>query len=96
MSVTRSFKTQISNLETYLKADLVVALASATVGNKVTALLLSNTHLGTSDDRASQRGAEQIPTLVDGVALNGAEAQLVDELLLEILNDPDMCMLAFD
>lgn len=58
----------------YLEADLVVALASAAVGHEITTLLLSDAHLGTSDDRASQRGSKQIPSLVDGIALDSAEA----------------------
>lgn len=58
------------------------------MGNKVTALLLGNAHLGASDDRASQGGSKQVPTLVDSVALDGTEAQLIHKLLLEILNDP--------
>lgn len=91
----RSGKIQAWKSLSYLKADLVVALASATMGDKVTALLLSDTHLGTSDDRASQGGTEQIPPLVDGVALNSAEAQFVDELLLEVLNDPAILISAF-
>lgn len=72
----------------YLEADLVIALARAAVGNKVTALLLSDAHLGTSDDRASQGGTKQVSSLVDGVALDSAKAQLVHKLLLKILDDP--------
>lgn len=45
-------------------------------------------HLSTSNDGAGQRGAEKVALLVDGIALNSTEAQLLDELLTEILDDP--------
>ena len=59
----------------------------ATVRYKVAARLLGGAHLGAGNDGAGERGAEQIAALVDGVALDGAEAELLDELALQVLND---------
>ena len=55
--------------------------------HKVAALLLGDADLGAGDDGAGQRGAEQVAALVGGVALDGAEAELLDELLLQVLDD---------
>lgn len=74
-------------VEGELEADLVVALAGAAVGDEVAALLLGNADLRAGDDGAGQRGAEEVAALVGGVALDGAEAELLDELLLEVLDD---------
>lgn len=74
-------------VESKLEADLVVALASAAVGDEVTALLLGNPDLSAGDDWAGQRCAEEVAALVGSVALNSAEAELLDELLLEVEDD---------
>ena len=74
-------------VEGQLEADLVVALAGAAMRDEATALLLSDADLGAGDDRAGKRGAQQVAALVGGVTLHGAEAQLLDELLLQVEND---------
>jgi hypothetical protein len=74
-------------VECQLKADLVISLAGAAVRNKSTAFLLSNADLRAGNDWASQTGAEEIPALVTGVALNSTEAELLDELLLQVQDD---------
>ena len=78
---------RLDSVERELEADLVVALAGAAVRHKVAALLLGDADLGAGDDGAGQRGAEQVAALVGGVALDGAEAELLDELLLQVLDD---------
>lgn len=49
-------------------------------------LLLRDSDLGTSNHGAGERGAEEVHIFVDGVALGGGEAELLDELLAEILD----------
>lgn len=51
-------------------------------------LCIHTSHLSAGDDRAGQRCSKQVSLFVDSVALDSAEAELVDELLAEILNDP--------
>lgn len=41
---------------------------------------LSDIDLGTGDNWASQRGTQEVDILVDGVASNGGEAQLLNKL----------------
>lgn len=74
-------------VESKLKANLVVALAGAAVRDETAAFLLGNADLCASNDWASQTGSEQVTSLVRGVALHSAEAELFDKLLLEIEND---------
>lgn len=49
-------------------------------------LFLCNFNLGSSNDWASKGGSEEVDVLVDGVALNGREAQLVDEFVIQLFN----------
>ena len=63
------------------------ALASAAVAEVLAVVLLGNTDLSPGDDGAGQRGAKEVAVLVDGIALDGAEDNLVDELALQVLND---------
>lgn len=51
------------------------------------ALLLSDPHLGASDDRPCKGGAEEVAVLEYSVALHGAEAQLFDKLPSQVLYD---------
>lgn len=51
-------------------------------------LSILTSHLSASDDRSGQRCSEKVPLLVDGVALNCAVAELIHELLAEVLDDP--------
>jgi hypothetical protein len=52
----------------------------------LTAFLQSNLHLRSSNDWASKTCTKQVAALVLCIALNGAEAQLLDKLAAEILN----------
>ena len=52
-------------------------------GNKA---YLGDLNLGTGNDGASQRGTEQVDVLIDGIASNGGEAQLLDELAADVNN----------
>lgn len=77
----------LKGVERQLESDLVVTLSSAAVGNGEAALLLGNLDLGLSDDGSGQRGTEQVNVLVDGVGLDGGEAQLLNELLSDVLDN---------
>lgn len=69
-----------------LETDLVVTLASAAVRDGKAALLLGNGNLTASNDGTGERGTKEVDVLVDGIALDGGEAKLLDELLLEVNN----------
>ena len=43
--------------------------------------------MSSSDNRSSKSGSEKISVLVDGIALNCSEDNLLDEFLLEVLDD---------
>ena len=47
---------------------------------------LGDLNLGTGNNGASQGGTEEVDVLVDGVASNGGEAKLLDELAADISN----------
>ena len=49
--------------------------------------LNSNTDLGAGDDWTSQRSSEKVAALVGSIALDSAEAELLDKLLLQVEND---------
>lgn len=51
-------------------------------------LSILTSHLSASNDGSGQRCSQKVSLLVDGVALNCAVAELINELLAEILNDP--------
>jgi hypothetical protein len=70
----------LEGVECELEPDLIVALAGAAVGDGEAALLLSDCDLCAGDDGTSERGAEEVDVLVDGVAGNGRVAELLDEL----------------
>ena len=53
----------------------------------LTSLLCGNLHLGPGNDGPGQTGAEQVPSLVYGVALDGGEAELLDELATQVGDD---------
>lgn len=77
----------LESVERKLEADLVVTLAGAAVRDEVAAFLLGNSDLCAGDDWAGQRCAEKVATLVGSVALDGAEAELLDEFLLQVGDD---------
>jgi hypothetical protein len=70
----------LERVECKFESDLVVALASATMGNGEASLLLRNGNLGAGDDGAGERGAKKVDVLVNGIAGNGRVAELLDEL----------------
>ena len=78
---------RLERVEGQLEADLVIALAGAAMRHEVAVLLLCNADLGAGDDRAGERGAEEVAALVRGIALDSAEAQLLDEFLLQVEDD---------
>jgi hypothetical protein len=53
--------------------------------------LLSDFHHAASDNRASERGAEEIYVLVDAVGLDGRVDEFSDELFFEIEDDKLLC-----
>lgn len=72
--------------ESELETDLVVALSGAAVGDDSAAFLLGDVNHAARDDWTGERGAEQVDTLVDGVALDSWDTLLVNELLADIDN----------
>lgn len=57
------------------------------MAQKITVVLLSNADLSTSNDRTSQSGSEEVSILVNGVALNRSEDNLLNKLLLKVLDN---------
>lgn len=45
-------------------------------------------HLSAGNDWTGQRCSKEVPLLVDSIALNGAEAELIHKLLAQVLDDP--------
>jgi hypothetical protein len=76
----------LESVEGKLEADLVVTLTSAAVGDGEAALALGDLNLGAGNDGTSQGGTEKVDVLVDGVASNGGEAELLDELTADVDN----------
>jgi hypothetical protein len=76
----------LESVEGKLEADLVVTLTSAAVGDGEAALALGNLDLGTGNDGTGQGGTEKVDVLVDGIASNGGEAELLDELTADVDN----------
>lgn len=64
--------------------NLVIALAGSAVSNVLAALKVGATNDVLGDNRASQRSAQQVARLVDGVALDGREYEVRDELLAHV------------
>jgi hypothetical protein len=96
---------RLESVECELEADLIVALASAAVGDGEAALLLGDGDLSAGDDGAGEGGTEEVcvllvlsvlifhqhcsidaTNLVDSVASNGREAELLNELLPDVLD----------
>ena len=72
--------------EPKLETDLVVTLSGAAVGDDSAALLLSDIDHAAGDDWASERGTQEVDTLVDGVTLDSWDTLLVNELLADVHN----------
>lgn len=60
---------------------------SAAVAEVLAVVLLGSLDLSAGNDGAGERGAQEVAVLVDGIALDGAVDNLLDELLLEVLDD---------
>ena len=69
-----------------LEADLVVALAGGAVGDGVGAGRLGDLDEALGDQRAGDRGAEQVEPLVLGVGAEHREDEVADELVAQILD----------
>jgi hypothetical protein len=82
-----NLKAGVACLPGKLESDLVVALASAAVAENLAVVLVGNPDLSAGNDGAGQTGSEKVSVLVDGIALDGGEDELIDKLLLEVLND---------
>tara|TARA_R110002060_G_scaffold31136_2_gene41714 strand:+ start:248 stop:772 length:525 start_codon:yes stop_codon:yes gene_type:complete len=76
----------LQGIECQLESDLIVTLSSTSVADREAVLLLGDGDLSAGNDRTGERRAEKVDVLVDGVALHGWEAELLDELLAQILN----------
>lgn len=63
------------------------AFACAAVAQEIAVVLLSNADLGASDDRSGQSSSKEVSVLIDGIALDCSEDDLLDEFLLEVFND---------
>lgn len=57
------------------------------MADRNTTLALSNAHLGAGNHRPSERRPEQVAVFQDGVALDSAPAELLDEFALQVLDD---------
>jgi hypothetical protein len=72
----------------FSKSDgFTYAFACAAVAQKIAGVLLSNADLGASDDRSGQSSSKEVSVLIDGIALDCSENDLLDELLLKVLDD---------
>jgi len=77
----------VASLEGELKSDLIIAFTGAAVAYKIALVLLGSSDLGTSNDWASQSSPKEVTVLINGVALDSAEDDLLDEFLLKILDN---------
>lgn len=57
------------------------------MAQKIAVVLLSNADLGASDDRSGQSSSKEVSVLIDGIALDCSENDLLDKLLLKVLDD---------
>jgi hypothetical protein len=70
-----------------LEAHLVVALAGGAVRDGVGAGLARDLDQPLGDERARDRGAEQVLALVDGVAAEHREDEVAHELLAQVVDE---------
>mmetsp|Transcript_6115 Transcript_6115/g.10567 ORF Transcript_6115/g.10567 Transcript_6115/m.10567 type:complete len:280 (-) Transcript_6115:39-878(-) len=68
-----------------LKANLIVSFASGSVSNIPAVLFVANFDLLLGDARSGNRGAEEIPTFVNGVRFDCRKNKICNELLLHVL-----------
>jgi hypothetical protein len=70
-----------------LEADLVVALAGGAMGDGVGADLRGDLDQLLGDQRAGDRGSEQIDALIDGIGAEHREDVVAHEFLAQILDE---------
>ena len=78
---------RVEGLGAHLEADLVVPLPGRAVGNVRRPLLLGDADHLLGNAGAGDGGAQEVPPLVDGVALDGVEYVVLDELLAKVGDD---------
>ncbi len=69
-----------------LEANLVVALAGGAVGDRIGAGFPGDVNQVLGDQRAGDRGAEQVDTFVDRIGAEHREDEILDELLADVLD----------
>ena len=69
------------------EADLIVALAGGPVADGVGADLTRDLDLALGDQRAGDRGAQQILALIDGVGAEHREDEVAHELLAQVVDE---------
>lgn len=79
------------SLNSKLKTNLIVALTCAAVADSVSALSLSNLYKSFSNDRTSERCAEEVLALVNSACLNGRNDVIVNKLLVKVFNIKFRC-----
>ena len=83
---SNDFDLGLQSIESKLETDLIIAFACAAMGDELASFLLSNGYLRSGNDWACERGAEEVDVLVTGIALDCREAELMDELVDDILD----------
>ena len=79
------------SLDSKFKTNLVVTLTCATVANSVSALGFSNFYKSFSNDRTSERCAEEVLALINCACLNGRNDVIVNKLLVKVFNVKFRC-----
>ena len=77
---------RLQGIKRLLQPNLIVSLPRRAVRHELTPFPLSNSNLGSRNGRASKRCSQEVDVLVHGVALNGGEAELLDELVAHVLD----------
>ena len=72
---SNDFDLGLEGIEAQLEANLVVALAGTAVRDVGAGFFLGHGNLGAGDDWPRKGGAEEVGAFVDGVALDGGEAE---------------------
>ena len=69
------------------ETNLIVAFSGRAVADGLCALFENDIHHALGDQRAGNRGAEQIGTFVDGVGLHDREDIVLGELLFDVVDN---------
>ena len=70
-----------------LEADLVIALAGCAMTDRVCADHVGNLDLAFGDQRAGNRGAEQVDAFIDGIGAEHREDEVADEFLAHVFDE---------